>query len=238
MLARYLDDTEIVCVASLSAAVAEVAHTPAQALVVNDASVPHALQRVTGVVGLPPNLPAIICSVPETSDIAESLGASDYLVKPIAQDRLLATLDGLHLTGKTVLVVDDEPEASRLFMRMLTAGERDYNVLRAGNGAEALRILHRKKKPDVILLDLVMPEMDGFQVLAVCKSDPALQTIPIVVISARDPAGHPIVSSAIAATQGGGLTTLQVMAAIDALRTILAPGARPGGQVQPENPSG
>lgn len=238
LLARYLDDTDLVPVASLDEAIVEITHTPAQAIVVNDASVPQAMQRMTSQPGLPANMPVIVCSIPETSDIAESIGASEYLVKPIAQDRLLAALDALDLKGKTVLVVDDEPEASRLFMRMLTSGGRAYNVLRAGNGQEAMHILRRKRKPDAVLLDLVMPEMDGFRVLAQCRSDPILKTIPIIVISARDPGGRPIVSNVIAATQGGGLTTLQILAAIDAMRTILAPQAQHGDREQPENQPG
>jgi len=129
------------------------------------------------------------------------------------------------LQGKTILVVDDEPEALRLFRRMLASTGRGYRVLRAANGRQALAIL-RSERPDAILLDLVMPEMDGFQLLAAKNADPALRDIPVVAISARDPAGQPILSNALAVTRGGGLSTPQLLACIEALSRILSPAGR------------
>jgi len=175
--------------------------------------------------------------MPETANPTTALGASDYLVKPISQERLLATLDRVAPRAKTVLIVDDEPEAQQLFMRMLASAGRGYRVLTAPNGNEAMRIL-RRRKPGALLLDLVMPKMDGFRVLAECSHDPALRRIPVVVISAQDPSGRPIVSNGVAVTMGGGLAAHQVLDCIDAMRAILAPGVRRDAPESPENPRG
>jgi CheY-like chemotaxis protein len=100
-------------------------------------------------------------------------------------------------------------------------------VLTASNGQQALRMLG-EHHPDLLLLDLIMPGMDGFQLLAAKRDDSALRDIPVIVISARDPAGHPIVTSALAATRGGGLSVPQLLASIEGLTGILASANQAG----------
>jgi CheY-like chemotaxis protein len=145
---------------------------------------------------------------------------------------LLQSLAQLSSSLHTILLVDDEPDAIQLFRRMLLASDRNYRVLRASNGRHALEILH-EEKVDVILLDLTMPEMDGFQFLAVRNHDDSLSAIPVILISARDPSGQPIASNIIALTRGGGLSTVQMMDCIEAFTAILSPDAHPGGGQQP-----
>ena len=99
---------------------------------------------------------------------------------------------------------------------MLAAPEREYQVLLARDGVEAMGVLDQCR-PDAILVDLVMPNMDGFQFLERKNEDPALRDIPVIIVSARDPVGQPIVSSALAATRSGGLSVRQLVASIEAL---------------------
>jgi len=219
LLARYLDTVEVAPVATLEEASAELAQRPAQALLVNGASVAETLQRLKGMAPLPFGMPAVVCSLPGPMDAADELGVAGYLTKPISREVLLGTLSRLPLRGNTVLVVDDEPDAQQLFWRMLAA-EPGYRVLTASNGREAMDILHREQ-PAVVLMDLVMPEMDGFRLLEARSQDPALRDIPFVVISARDPAGEPIVSDALAVMRGGGISIPQVLACIEAISRIL-----------------
>jgi CheY-like chemotaxis protein len=88
-----------------------------------------------------------------------------------------------------------------------------YKILKANNGEEALNLL-REKHPDVILMDLFMPRMDGFQLLVEKAKDPSIRDIPVIVISARDPTGQPIVSKYLAFTNRGGLSLTQVLESI------------------------
>jgi len=229
LLARHLEDVEIAPVTTLEEATQELTRVPAQALLVNEPSVGQALQHLNGPMGLPQGVPALICSVPGPVEAAGALGASDYLVKPVSQDSLLETLDRLQLRGRTALIVDDEPDAQRLFRRMLTSSGRGYRVLRATEGRHALNIL-RTQRPDVVLLDLAMPDMDGFQLLAAKSADPALHDIPVVVISARDPAGQPIVSNALAVTRRGGLSMAQLLRCIEAISEVLSIEGPTGGR--------
>ena len=83
---------------------------------------------------------------------------------------MLDSLDRLGVSGKTILIVDDEPDALHLFWRILASARRGYRVLTAENGLRALDLL-REQRPDAILLDLVMPDFDGFKLLEARNED-------------------------------------------------------------------
>jgi CheY-like chemotaxis protein len=104
---------------------------------------------------------------------------------------------------------------------MLASSGRDYRVLLARDGQEALTIL-KECRPDIIILDLVMPNMDGFDLLERRAENPDWCDIPVVVASALDPAGQPILSPAIAITTGGGISTRQLLLHIQAVSRILS----------------
>jgi CheY-like chemotaxis protein len=119
-------------------------------------------------------------------------------------------------------VVDDEPEMLQLLGRMLISTEQDYQIIRASTGRQALELL-RERRPDVMILDLVMPEVDGFQVIKEKSLDPALQAIPIIVVSANDPMGEPIISNTLTVTRSGGLSVRALLRSILALSETLIP---------------
>ena len=238
LLNRRLEGVEVVPAASLEQALREMAQAPAQALVINALHVSQELARLDAA-ALPPGVPVLVCAVPELEQAVEALGAADYLLKPIAREALWAALDRLGQIKpiRTVLVVDDEPDALQLFGRMLRAGGRGCRVLRAANGREALEML-RWQRPDVILLDLVMPEMDGYHFLEAMRQDAAVRDIPVILISARDPLGQPLMSNALAVTCREGLSAQQLLLCIQTLTTILSRVDPFGGPAQPAAPDG
>lgn len=83
----------------------------------------------------------------------------------------------------SVLIVDDMVDNLTILAELL---ESNYQVLVASSGERALNLARREPKPDLILLDVMMPDMDGFQVLTVLKSDPATQDIPVIFVTAMD----------------------------------------------------
>jgi CheY-like chemotaxis protein len=216
LLTRFATGAEIARVTSLSDAVEELGREPAQALFINELSVAASLERLGSAPVLPNGTPAVICSVAGPYRAAGELGAQDYLVKPVSTEALLATLDRLQIRGGTILVVDDDPDALRLFWRMLAASGRGYQVLTAVDGKQGLRTL-RRRRPDALLLDLMLPEMDGFQLLAAKNADPALRAVPTVILSAQDPAGLPTVTGSVAIVRGGGLSMPQLLACAEAI---------------------
>jgi CheY-like chemotaxis protein len=231
LFSRYLYDVETVLIRDIDEAVRELNRSPAQALVVNVSpfeETPVPMERLSN---LPHGTPAITCWVPGEEEAVRQLGGVGYLVKPVAREKLLSTLEGLGEKVRSVLLVDDEPETLRLFTRLLSSADRDYDVLQARNGPRALSLL-RERQPDVVLLDLIMPGMDGFQVLQEKGQDPSTRDVPVVVISSRDPVGESIVSDTLTVTRSGGLSVRDLLACIQAVSEVLSPSAQPDGREQ------
>ncbi len=132
------------------------------------------------------NTPIVVCSILQDKSRGYTLGAADYLVKPITEDELLSALDRVDYTraAQRVLVVDDEPNALQLMRRMLET-QPGYEVLEAAGGAQALAVV-QEQKPDLIILDLMMPDIDGFAVLDSVKSSPHTRHIPVIIVTAKE----------------------------------------------------
>jgi len=132
------------------------------------------------------DIPVVMCTIVSEKGRGLSLGAADYLVKPILEQDLISALDRLDREeGRhRVLVVDDQPDDRNLLRRMIEAQE-GYEVIEAGSGQEAILLVHQRR-PHIIILDLLMPEMDGFAVLEALKADEATRAIPIIVVTAKE----------------------------------------------------
>jgi len=220
LLARYLPGMEIAVARTVPAAIEELGRSPAQALVVNAS--PLEAIPVSALTDLPFDTPAVTCWIPGEDDAARRLGVVQYLVKPVTAETLKDALARLPQGVKTVLIVDDEPDELHLFARMLEADAHGYRLLQVTNGQRALDML-RTRRPDVMLLDLVMAGMDGFQVLEEKGRDPVIRDIPVIVISSRDPTGDPVVSNTLTVTHGRGLSVRNLLACIQAIGEILSP---------------
>ncbi|ATX82375.1 diguanylate cyclase (GGDEF) domain-containing protein [Mariprofundus ferrinatatus] len=135
------------------------------------------------------DIPVIICSVSENQELGVALGATDYLTKPIDRELLTSKLHnlgkGLHSKHRTmhVLAIDDDENIRELYTATLSA--QGYRVHAAANGPDGLR-LAEQVEPDVIILDLMMPGMDGFEVTEQLKQHPSTQDIPIIVVTAKE----------------------------------------------------
>jgi CheY-like chemotaxis protein len=131
------------------------------------------------------DIPVIMLTIVDNQNMGYSLGAAEYLAKPIDRDRLASVLRKYAGEGQTrsALVVDDEQEARDLLRRLLESD--GWYVATADNGRLAIEKL-KEAKPAVILLDLMMPEMDGFQFVDELRKQPDWRDIPVVVITAKD----------------------------------------------------
>ncbi|HSB41516.1 MAG TPA: GAF domain-containing protein [Methylomirabilota bacterium] len=128
------------------------------------------------------DIPVVMLTIVDDKNLGYALGASDYLTKPIDRERLVTVLRQ-HRRDRPVLVVDDDAGLRQLLRRMLEP--EGYAVVEAENGRVALDRL-REVAPSVILLDLMMPEMDGFAFVAELRRHDAWRATPIVVITAKD----------------------------------------------------
>ena len=132
-------------------------------------------------------IPVIVISMLDEKTLGFSLGAIDYLSKPVERDALLGTLDSLRgvlgVVVPKVLIVDDEPDAVELIASMI---EPDgFDVLRAYGGQEGLDIAF-SEHPDVLVLDLMMPVVSGFEVLSRLRDNPETKNIPVIICTAKD----------------------------------------------------
>ena len=129
------------------------------------------------------DFPVIICSIMEQADKGFSLGAADYLVKPILEEDLVCALDRLNKDGTIheVLVIDDDPNDLRLIEKILNQ-HCQYKLTLAEGGRRGWEEINRKT-PHAIILDLFMPDMDGFTILEKLRESSILQDIPVLVVS-------------------------------------------------------
>jgi CheY-like chemotaxis protein len=127
------------------------------------------------------DIPVIMLTIVDDKNLGYALGASDYLTKPIDRERLVAVLKKLR-RDLPVLVIDDDATLRQLLRRLLE--HEGFTVVEAENGRVALERL-RDVSPSVVLLDLMMPEMDGFEFVAEFRRHQDWRAIPIVVVTAR-----------------------------------------------------
>ncbi len=207
---RYSDEVEFVDTRNLSQATQELRRCPAHALLLNTALPNDLLPLVERIRVEMPDTPIVGCSVPSQVEYALKAGAVNYLTKPVTRADLEEAIQRVGKPVKRVLVVDDQPDVLRLLTRMLHACDDTMEIAMASSGKQALDALH-SESPDLMLLDIVMPDVDGWQVLALKSQDEALQDIPIILISAKDPSEQPMASKMLLAAMGEGLSLRKLL---------------------------
>lgn len=106
------------------------------------------------------------------------------IASPIRQEGLLKALERLDERVQSIAIIEDEPDA-RVLLRRILQHKRKYKIYEASDGVNGMALI-RTEKPDLVLLDLMMPEIDGFTVLDTMKADDLLRDIPVIVITAKD----------------------------------------------------
>ncbi len=131
------------------------------------------------------SIPVIVVSMLDERGRGFALGAAEYLVKPAGRDDVLAAVRRTGLLGdgdRVLLAVDDDPAVLELVSTVM--GAAGWSVLTAQDGETGLE-LARSRQPSVVLLDLLMPGMDGFAVADALRADPATSGIPVVILTAK-----------------------------------------------------
>jgi CheY-like chemotaxis protein len=131
------------------------------------------------------NIPVVMATITDDDRKGMTLGAAEFLTKPIDRDRLIALLRPYQANVRRtrVLVVEDDSTQRERIRSWLES--QQWQISEAENGRVALDRL-ADEVPDIILLDLMMPEMDGFQLITELKERPAWRGIPVIVITSLD----------------------------------------------------
>jgi YesN/AraC family two-component response regulator len=166
------------------------------------------------------NVPVVFYSL----SVERSSGAMlemDYLTKPVGSAELSQALERLGLKGddkrQVILVVDDDPHVLDMHIRML-GGLVNCRLLKAKDGKEALEIM-QSERVSLVLLDLMMPEMDGFEVLRIMREREATRSVPVIVLSAQILTSSDMfrLQEGVAAVLGKGLFSMdEVLSQVEA----------------------
>ena len=130
-------------------------------------------------------IPVIVVSMLDERGRGFALGAAEYLVKPVGKEQLLAAVyraAAMPERKRTVVAIDDDPLAIELARVCLEPA--GWTVLGAATGQEGLALI-RERQPSVVLLDLLMPGMDGFEVVEALRADPDTESIPVVILTSK-----------------------------------------------------
>ena len=131
------------------------------------------------------DVPVISLRLPYPASQSPLHGATAYLAKPVLPEALAATLrKACSSPSANILLVEDDLESMRLMERMLTSLPREYHIRKARNGRQALDVM-ASWIPDVVLMDIVMPEMSGSEALARMRDDARLRDVPVIIVSAQ-----------------------------------------------------
>lgn len=228
-LRRYSEEVEFVNTLDLAGLIDALQQGSAHAVVLNMATCEGVLS-LTEVIGRnAPGTPIIGCSTPPRVERSVSLGALGHLIKPVTRADLAQALEALGRPIKRVLVVDDDPEAAELFSQMLRVCDGSLEITTACGGEEALDRL-RRNPPDLMLLDIVMPGVDGWQVLESMARDEEIPSVPTFLVSAQDPSDRLPRSRFLLATMEEGLSLNQLLRCSLELSNLLL---QPDGTIDP-----
>jgi signal transduction histidine kinase/CheY-like chemotaxis protein len=227
---RYLDGYHVAWVGSLAGLCELAANRLVHAVVFADAEAASNWRETLVADPRFRNLPVFTCSLNTRRTLARELGVTQYVTKPISRAELSSILNGLGKRTRDVLIVEDEPEMARLLAGMIRITSRRYRIRQACDGTEALMLL-REKRPDVVLLDLLLPSVDGYSVLCEMRNDSLLREIPVVVISAKGTGEEAMRTSSLGINRADGLTVGEVMrclrGSLDALLELSAQSSVP-----------
>lgn len=213
MLSRYLPKYRVLAAAELEQAQILARQVMPQALVLDSNCVNLAVAELAEL-GLTCGLPqtAIIsCPLPGEEPLRRSLAVDGYLIKPVMRQNLWDIVRGFGEGVEHILIVDDNRDFVRLLRQMLANPLRPYQIESAHSGEEALALL-RLSPPDLLLLDLSLPDLDGSELVEILRGHPLWHSIPIVIVSALDELdGLEILHGALTVAKAGGLLPVDLI---------------------------
>jgi CheY-like chemotaxis protein len=205
------EEVEFVHYQSVPAMIEDANTTPAHLAVINAHSLQDLLVKMEQAAKGIKETPIIGCSFSPSREKAIETGVLEYIQKPFSAHKLRTVLQRVSPNPERILIIDDNVEVQQLIARIVSLHNDAAEILLAQTAAEALAIL-AAKQPDVILLDLALPDMNGWHLMMRLKKDPLHAQIPIIIISAHDLSDAPPNTRAMVITQNGGFPIEQFTA--------------------------
>ena len=227
MLERHLDSMQITATRTVAEAAALVHELHPEAVFVasepgddaNGASdqASDLLRQVA-----PLDVPVLWSGFPTERAAAKALGVEEFLIKPVTRQELLAVIERLCHQPRRVMIVDDDPDMLALLARIVEHGYPQAQVIAASSATEATALLD--PRPDIVLLDLMMPGMSGAEFLAKMRSRIETGSVPVAVISARGPAQElSACTGEVRISKNNGFTAGELIRVIELVSQSLPP---------------
>jgi CheY-like chemotaxis protein len=166
-------------------------------------------------------IPTVVCSLPSQTLLTENLNIHAWLPKPVTSKHLTKEIERLE-NVQEILIIDDDRGFLLLLERILLSVNPAFKIRRAFSGYDGLNVMHTFR-PDLVLMDIVIPELSGLDVLREMKVDPMLSEVPVILISATD---DPLQSKAkqhgqLRVQRAGGLKLSELLDCIQAINGVL-----------------
>ena len=218
----HLDGFHVATANTVAAAVELIDRERPHAIIITDADTTIEADLRTALGALASTVPTIRCPICYSmDDVARRMNVRDYLVKPINGKQLEVSLARLGAPVHRVLIADDDPEVVRLIARMLRSISSSIEAVLCYGGAEAIAEA-RKARPDAVILDLLMPGIDGYAVIQALQGDPSLREVPVIVVTAKGLEEESTIVDRFEISRPGGLVVGEAMrclkASLEALR--------------------
>ncbi len=223
-LAFWSDRIEFITLPNLEHTLGALKESPAHAVLLNCGDLQRLWEEIMLLRPAAVATPVIGCSIVRNDGRARSLCVLGHLVKPVRRQDIAAALASVGDRVCRVLVVDDDPDALQLFGEMLRACDSSLEVIAASSGQDALLKL-QQAAPDLMLLDLVMPGVDGWQVLEAMANGTGVRRVPTFLISAQDPRDQLTRSGFLLVSAEGGLS-LNAVIELSLTASDLLPGPK------------
>lgn len=199
-------------VAALDGLAESLRSAPAHLVLVNGHDAESLRQILPQAEALAAGTPVVGCAFASPRDKLADLGAVDYLQKPFSLSRLREIAARHAPQARKIMIVEDNVEAQRLVARALQLEADGLEFILAESGEQALDLLRRPaRRPHLVLLDLALPGLSGWEVLEAIQRDESLRGIPVVILSAHDLSDDPLRSPVLALTRAGGLSVEEVI---------------------------
>ncbi len=220
------DEIEFVPAEDIEEITAALRQCPAHAVLVQ-ADEDEVLARIDELKQVASDTLTVICCAPWSAEQALRRGAAEYLIKPVTRADLRSVLAAVEGPLRRILVVDDDAEIRHLWERMLRTLLPEVEVVQGRDGQEALDLM-AALQPDLVLLDVVLPRLTGWEVLAYAQQTDVMAKIPIVMISSQDPIGALTTQTMLVAATSMGFSLEQTLSSALALSdVVLHPAGEP-----------
>jgi CheY-like chemotaxis protein len=220
LFARCADETELTAVRDLVEAKQQLRKAPAHALILNAPSREALWALLEQARAQIPDTPLVGCCCSSGIEDVLARQVAGYLIKPVTRASLQNAIQAIGKPIGRMLLVEDDPDALELLKLSVQSLDGPLAAETAASGDEALRLL-RGGRPDLMLLDIVLPDMSGWDVLAAKDQEDGIRDIPVIVVSAQDILARPATADLVVAAMGQGLSVTKLWACARALAAIL-----------------